>query len=217
MLAETYDMMEAIDLMASRKDIFSDNHGNISCYVPGHKLVVIKPSGMSFSEIQEDDLVFYDVELDKVVQGRRKPSIDLEQHVFIYLNSKVCRTSICHSHSKYAVAYAITQKDINCACTEHADLFRYDIKCLDIPYDEYENWGRYVSYSSYEKAMLLPKHGAITLSDNPVDAVKLAIRLEEIAEKNYLAACLSQQTKVYSLDAGVAGRFHKRYNERYGQ
>lgn len=214
MTPELYDVIEAIELMALRNDIFSDNHGNISCYVKEKDILIIKPSGMNFADITERDLVIYDMKLAKLAKGCRKPSVDLDQHIEIYKNKNI--GAVCHSHSKYVVGHAVAKSDIVCMSTEQADTFGNDIKCLNINDDDYQLWGKHVRDNLPLKACLLPNHGAVTISSNPVDAVKLAIRIEEIAEKNYIANMIKGSNNCRLSDK-VISSFNKRYTTRYGQ
>lgn len=76
--------------------------GNISARVRGEDLFVITPSGYSYTLMTEDDLIVLDFE-GNVVQGNRKPSVEVSIHRYIFL-SRPDINAVIHTHSKNATA-----------------------------------------------------------------------------------------------------------------
>ena len=57
--------------------------GNVSARVPGHDLLVIKPSGVSYDELTPENMVVCDLE-GRVVEGEHAPSSDTEAQAYVY-------------------------------------------------------------------------------------------------------------------------------------
>lgn len=204
-------MRAAFKLMAKRNDVLQDTHGNLSVRVDDE--ILIKPSGVPYNLINElcHLKILNNGSTINIRNNGLKPSVDLIHHVAIYLDNPDVM-SICHTHSPYVVAFAIAGKNIECACTEHADYFGDDIKCCD--YRDLDSWGLDLDRNENSKAVLLENHGALTFADDPLKAVNLAIQLENVARKNFLAM---QLTSVSSMSKKEIKKWHERYNNSYGQ
>lgn len=209
------EMFHATQLMSRHPEVFKDTHGNVSMRRdPGSFL--IKPSGMKFGEIRPDD--FVDVRLNdrgRIVQtsGSRAPSVDTKHHAEIYHRIKEIG-AICHSHSPYATAFAMAGHHIECASTEQADYFGGPIFCLS--YRDFDAWHVWDRWGDGEKAVLLQFHGALTFGKHAHEAVELAVALENVAQKTYLARNLLG-ARLLQMPVDEADKWHKRYNESYGQ
>lgn len=211
----------ALLLLGSRTDVVQDTHGNVSAREGSH--VFIKPSGVPYNDIVPMDvceLTFDEVEEGwKLVEGfSLKPSVDTVNHVQIYRDNPHVK-AICHTHSPYAVAHAIAGMDVKCLSTEQADYFGGDVKCL--PYSGMYDWDVHVLKG--ERAVLLGGHGVLTFADDPVEAVKLAVELENVARKNFFAATLAAASAhgyppfQVQLNKVEIKNWHKRFTNDYGQ
>jgi L-fuculose-phosphate aldolase len=78
--------------------------GNISARVAGEDLVAITPSGMNYDSLLAEDIVLVDL-AGNVVEGTRKPSIELPMHLAVY-NNRTDIQAIVHTHSSFATAMA---------------------------------------------------------------------------------------------------------------
>ncbi len=67
-------------------------------------LVVIKPSGVGYDELTPEDLVVTDLQ-GKIVEGRLRPSSDLDTHTLLYREFKEIG-GIVHTHSEFATSWA---------------------------------------------------------------------------------------------------------------
>ncbi|MDR1119283.1 MAG: L-ribulose-5-phosphate 4-epimerase AraD, partial [Dysgonamonadaceae bacterium] len=101
--------------------------GNVSAIDRAKKLVVIKPSGVSYDDMKADDMVVVDLE-GKIVEGRLKPSSDTATHLVLY-RSFPNIGGVVHTHSTYATAWAQAGRNIPNIGTTHADYFKDDIPC----------------------------------------------------------------------------------------
>lgn len=205
-------MREAFKLMAKRNDVLQDTHGNLSVKVGDD--ILIKPSGVPYDQITEmcHLKILTNGALANVRNNGLKPSVDLIHHVAIYRDNPDV-SSICHTHSPYAVAFAIVGDALECMCTEHADYFGGPIYCST--YRDLDSWGAGLARDPGTKAVLLQHHGALTFADDPMRAVNLAIQLENVARKNFLARQLRASTA--PMARKEIKKWHERYNNVYGQ
>lgn len=212
------DILDALDLMSKSHDIIKDTHGNVSCRDDSGN-IYIKPSGMPYGDlVLPDDVSVADIEGNQV-SGLYKHSVDLIHHAAIY-ESKHWVKAICHTHSPYATAYAYNSKAIKCYGTEQADIFGDDIYCLT--YQDLETWGPSVGKFLHRtaKAILLSRHGVLTFAETALDAVKLAVAVENIATKNFLSEALfnnDSRRELSQLHSLEIKKWHTRYNTKYGQ
>ena len=84
--------------------------GNISARVVGSDAVVIKPSGVGFSECNPENLLVVDLE-GKILKGSTKPSKDMPFHLGIY-RVRPELNGIVHVHSPWATAWAVLGEEI---------------------------------------------------------------------------------------------------------
>lgn len=207
-------LVEALHLMGKRNDVIRDTHGNLSTCVPGG-VVYIKPSGVPYEEISGTDIPFAAVIDGHMLHEPLKPSVDLPHHIEIYRQSPKVG-AICHTHSPYATAFAMGIRAIPCLSTEQADYFGGPIRCLE--YHDLHTWGAHAAPREGEKALLLGNHGALTFGNTPKEAVDLAIALENVAQKTYLALMLHDPSGFrYRLPEAEVEKWHERYNNVYGQ
>ena len=208
-----YNLLYALHEMGDRNDVIVDTHGNAS--IRDEDFMWIKPSGMKYKMIGVSDLCALDFDLNVPefrTTNQRTPSVDSVHHAAIYLRHPNIG-AICHTHSPYVVSYAARDCSIECYTTEHADYFGRKIRCLD--YADLSCWGKYVTVSKDERAILLGSHGALTFADDACKAVELAIALELIAMKAYLIEAANKFTSPM-LELEI-DKWHSRYVNSYGQ
>lgn len=216
--------VKCLHKMHELQDIFKDTHGNLSWNFFNSSMssgeTVIKPSGVSYKDVVVEDLPLIQfIKEDGYVPYRgwvslspKKPSVDSIHHLKIYENNREVK-AICHTHSPYATAFALAGKDIKCYSTEQSDYFGGHIRCL--PYSDLNNWGEKIGTTN-DKAILLGRHGVITMSEkDPEDAINLAVAVENLAMKSYLALTLNQ--RMQPLTSEEVQKWHDRYQNSYGQ
>ena len=78
--------------------------GNVSGYDTDSKLLVIKPSGVSYDNMKPEDMVVVDLD-GNVVEGKLNPSSDTPTHIELYkkYGDKGIK-GIVHTHSVEATA-----------------------------------------------------------------------------------------------------------------
>ena len=99
--------------------------GNVSereSGVDGHPdLLVIKPSGVSYDELDAASIVVCDLD-GALVEGERKPSSDTAAHAYVYRHMPDVN-GVVHTHSTYATAWAARGEEIPCVLTMMGDEF----------------------------------------------------------------------------------------------
>ncbi len=195
--------------------------GNVSGYDPESKLVVIKPSGVDYNQLQPDDMVVVDLE-NNIIEGKLKPSSDTPTHTFLYKNFPGIY-GIVHTHSTYAVAWAQACKPIPVFGTTHADHFYGEIPCtrtltreeVDTAYEH--NTGKIIVEAFNEldplaiPGVLVANHGPFAWGTDATKAVYNAVVLEQVAKMAFLTVGLGQTQPIfqYILD--------KHYNRKHGK
>jgi L-ribulose-5-phosphate 4-epimerase len=171
--------------------------GNASAIDRTSGLVVIKPSGVSYDEMQADDMVVVDLD-GKVVEGRLKPSSDTPTHLAVYRHFEDVG-GIVHTHSTYATAWAQAGRDIPNIGTTHADYFHDDIPCtVDMSAEEvngayeFETAGviirRFKGINpAHTPGVLVKNHGPFAFGKDAGDAVHNAVVIEQVAKMAYIA------------------------------
>ncbi|TDB87697.1 L-ribulose-5-phosphate 4-epimerase, partial [Micromonospora fluostatini] len=89
--------------------------GNVSARVPGHDLLVIKPSGVSYDDLSPATMVVCDLD-GVVVDGDLSPSSDTAAHAYVYRAMPEVG-GVVHTHSGYATAWAACGEAIPCHLT----------------------------------------------------------------------------------------------------
>lgn len=197
--------------------------GNYSLIDRNTSRVYIKPSGVNIRELDYYQISVIDLDGQHI--SGLKCSIDTNIHLQIYKHFQNI-SSVCHTHSPYATAFAQAKKDINVYGTTHADTFAGPIRVIDPPLDIYSVGelhefflGNYIVDSITENdsnAILVSHHGPFVWSAKQ-DAVDVAIALEEVAKMAYLTEQLGMKSTIQD----EIKNFHwdRKHGEkkRYGQ
>lgn len=179
--------------------------GNVSGIDREKGLVVIKPSGVSYENMKESDMVVVDME-GNVVEGNYKPSSDTATHLILYKKYKDIG-GVVHSHSTWAVTFAQAGLDIPAFGTTHADYFFGDIPCTrDLTMGEIEeayelNTGNVIVETIGDKdpmeipGIVVKNHGPFAWGKTPAGAVYNGVVLDKVAEMAYKTMTLNSSVK----------------------
>ncbi len=195
--------------------------GNVSGIDRENNLIVIKPSGVDYSEMKAVDMVVVDMD-GNVVEGDLNPSSDTPTHLEIYRNFP-CAGGIVHTHSTVATAWAQAGRPIPAMGTTHADYFYGDIPCTrklrpeEIETDYELNTGRVIveTFRNIDAhaipAVIVNDHGPFAWGKDPAEAVYNAIVLEEVAKMALMTHSIAGNDAVdqYLLD--------KHYMRKHGR
>ena len=182
----------AANLELVKRGLVTYTWGNVSGIDRERGLVVIKPSGVEYDNMTEDDMVVVDLESGRVVEGKWKPSSDTPTHLVLY-RAFGNVGGVVHTHSRYATSFAQAGKGISALGTTHGDYFYGEIPCTRkmTPEEiggEYElETGNVIVEAFGERspddvpAALVHSHGPFAWGTDPQNAVHNAVVLEELA------------------------------------
>ena len=174
--------------------------GNVSGIDREKGLIVIKPSGVDYDEMKQEDMVVVDWN-GNVVEGRYKPSSDTATHLEMY-KAFPGVGGIVPTHSTWATIFSQAGSDIPALGTTHADYFYGPIPCTrpmtaeEIQTEYEKNTGLVITETFKEKdpeqipAVLVREHGPFSWGKDPAEAVYHAVVLEQLAQMAYYTQAL---------------------------
>jgi hypothetical protein len=131
-VAEVRREVAALHAELPRNGLVVWTAGNVSARVPGHDLLVIKPSGVSYDELTPENMVVCDLE-GRLVEGEHAPSSDTAAHAYVYKHMPEVN-GVVHTHSTYATAWAARAEPIRRVRRRDPDrTVRPDRRRLDRP------------------------------------------------------------------------------------
>lgn len=214
-----------LDLVKHNLVIFT--WGNASAIDREKGLVVIKPSGVSYDDMQPSDMVVIDLD-GNVVEGELNPSSDTPTHLELYKAFPEIG-GVVHTHSAYATAWAQAGMNIPIIGTTHADYFYGDIPCTrDMRQDEIE--GEYEKLTGtviietfngrnpmHTPGALVKNHGPFSWGKDAHDAVHNSVVMEEVAKMGFVSKMLNPQVSMN--DHLTEKHFNRKHgaNAYYGQ
>ncbi|RSN45690.1 L-ribulose-5-phosphate 4-epimerase [Amycolatopsis sp. WAC 04197] len=212
---ELRDTVARLHSELTRYELVIWTAGNVSARVPGHDLMVIKPSGVSYDELSADTMVVTDL-YGEVVHGDLAPSSDTAAHAYVYRHMPEVG-GVVHTHSTYATAWAAVGEPIPCVLTMIADEFGGEIPVGPFAMIGDDSIGRGIVEtlrSSRSPAVLMRNHGPFTVGRTARDAVKAAVMVEDVAKTVHLASALGRPEPLSGQDVD---RLYARYQNVYGQ
>ena len=191
MLEELKQKVYEANMMLVEYKLITFTWGNVSGIDRERGLVVIKPSGVEYSELKPSDLPVLDLE-GHIVEGDLKPSSDTPTHLELYRNFPNIG-GVTHTHSQWATCFAQAGRSIIPYGTTHGDYFDGTIPCTRrmTPAEiagEYElNTGK-VIVETFEgrdpdrmHAVLVNSHAPFTWGKDAKGSVEAAVVLEQVA------------------------------------
>ena len=180
-----------LDLVA--QGLVIQTWGNVSGVDRARGVMVIKPSGVPYAEMQPKHMVCVALDSGKVVAGKLKPSSDTDTHLILY-RAFAGIGGVVHTHSLYATAWAQACKPLLAYGTTQADYWYGDVPCTrlltptEIKNDYEANTG-HVIVETFKKldpmqhpAVLVASHGPFTWGKDVAEAVHNAGVLEFVAQ-----------------------------------
>jgi L-fuculose-phosphate aldolase len=166
------------------KDLTRGTGGNLSIYNRQEDLIAISPSGISYEEINLEDIVIINLE-GKVIEGDHKPSSELDLHLLLYQKRDDIH-AIIHTHPTYATTIACLNQEI--PAVHYLVAYAGD----KVPCAKYAAFGSkklaknvYKAIGKDYNASLMANHGLIALGYNIKEALTTTEMVEYTAEIYY--------------------------------
>jgi L-ribulose-5-phosphate 4-epimerase len=213
MLTDLKNEIYHLHLELPRNHLVTWTSGNLSGRDPATGLVVIKPSGVRYEDLNPESMVVVDLD-GAVVDGKYKPSSDTAAHLYVYRHRPDVN-GVVHTHSPYATAFAAAGRSIPPVLTAICDEFGGAIPCGGYARVGGDEIGRVLIESIGDSpAVLLKNHGVFTIGRTPQGALKAAVMVEDAARTVYFAMQIGPLDEI---PAEEVARAHRRYLEEYGQ
>lgn len=228
MLEHLKEEVCAANLLLPKYGLVTFTWGNVSAIDRESGYVVIKPSGVEYSELTPDKMVVVDLN-GNVIEGNLNPSSDTPTHLYLY--RKFPETGgIIHTHSTHATAFAQARMPIEAYGTTHADYFYGAIPCTreltaaETQRDYELNTGRVIveAFKLLDPVaipgVVVANHGPFAWGKNANEAVHNAVVMEEVARMAINMKTINPQSKPinkYTLDK----HYYRKHgaNAYYGQ
>ena len=163
--------------------------GNVSVRtdLSGKEGFFITPSGVKYNDLQEDKIVFLEMDEkkneQKIVDHGLNPSSEWKFHQDIYIN-KPDAVAIVHAHSPYATAVSAHGKNIPAFHYMVALAGGDDIKCADYATFGTKQLSKNIIQALNErKGCLMSNHGQVAFGKNLDQAFELAEEIENICHQ----------------------------------
>lgn len=180
------------NLALPRHGLVTFTWGNASAIDRELGLVVIKPSGVEYDKLREEDFVVLDLD-GNIVEGELRPSSDTPTHLELYKAWNDIG-GIVHTHSTFATSWAQAEREIPVYGTTHADYFYGRIPLarslskgeIDSAYEK--NTGKAIieRFASLDHiatpGVLCSNHGPFSWGKDIDEAVYNAVVMEEVAK-----------------------------------
>ena len=230
MLEKLKEEVLAANLMLPKYNLVTFTWGNVSGIDREKGLVVIKPSGVEYSQMTADDMVVVDLD-GNIVDGKLNPSSDTPTHLALY-KAFPNIGGITHTHSRWATIYSQLGRGIKPLGTTHADYFYGEIPATRhmTPEEikgEYELETGNVIIETFERkdinpddvpAVLVCSHGPFAWGKTAYESVHNAVVLEEVAFMSW--HCKSIDGQLPSMQQELLDKHYLRKhgkNAYYGQ
>lgn len=201
MLEQLKKQVLEANLLLPKYGLVTFTWGNVSGIDLESGLVVIKPSGVPYEGMTEEDMVVVDLD-GKRVEGQWKPSSDTPTHVELY-KAFPALGGIVHTHSRWATTFAQAGLDIPAMGTTHGDYFYGDIPCTrkmtpqEIAGEYEKETGRVIIETFAGKSpadipgVTVHSHGPFAWGKDAMDAVHNAVVMEEVAFMDWHAMMIN--------------------------
>ena len=190
--------------------------GNISILNRDLNLFAISPSGMDYFDMQAEDVPVIDLKQNKIIEGQRKPSSELDMHRLLYLD-RLDISAAVHTHSPFATSLACTEEALSSGLPPvHylAALGGESIKCVSYaPFGSLELAELAVKGMKDNNAVLLGNHGLLAAGKNISTAFNIAEDIEFCCEIYFRSKIFGTPKLLSQADMNLALEKFKNYGQ----
>jgi L-fuculose-phosphate aldolase len=169
--------------------------GNLSIRLPGNRLL-ITPGGVSKGRLRKTDLIKCDLATQHPVgASNRKPSSEIRMHAFIY-RQRADVGAILHAHPVYAVALSLAGVSLEKTPLPESIFALGSIATCPYATPTTRDVVDAIrsAVSAGRQAMILERHGSITLGQTLQEAYARLESLEHVARVTAIARSLGKVT-----------------------
>jgi L-ribulose-5-phosphate 4-epimerase len=177
--------------LLTKKGYLIATGGNLSIRIPGQDAFAITPSNYDYMKMVPDDVCVLDFDI-RVLEGKRKPSVESAMHGAIY-ETRPDVNAVVHTHQVYASALALINTPIPALFDEQARFLGRTVEI--IPYAPsgtgFLKNAIAKNVKNHNNAFIMQNHGALCFGHD----VERAAHNVEILEKCSLAYLLALCTE----------------------
>ncbi len=187
--------------------------GNLSIRDPETGLVYVKPSGMKYESIAEDDIVVFDLD-ERIVDGHRKPTIEYRFHLGI-MRARKDVNCVIHTHPTYSAVLGVLGEDLPGICEDFVQLVGDRIvNCGYALPGTPELAAHVVEGLGRRNAVMIPNHGTVCCGPDWDTVKKVCYVVEKSAQVYVLARSIGKPRLISQEDMLAMQDFARNH---YGQ
>ncbi|MFA5866548.1 MAG: class II aldolase/adducin family protein [Actinomycetota bacterium] len=176
------------DLIEAGRDVFEGGlvkgrAGNISLRMPENR-ILISHTGSCLGSLADDGLMVINLQGD-ILEGEHKPSTEFKAHLAVYL-TRPDVGAVVHTHSTYASVAAYLKLPLLKVNPETSDVVGKVGRVPALAPGTQELAVAVAKALGSNGAVLMERHGALTVGINMREAVNRAFYLEEACKMSYL-------------------------------
>jgi len=187
--------------------------GTVCARNPETGAVVVTPSGLDYDALSAADMIVTDMEMN-VLDGAYRPSVALNLWTAI-LRARPDIHAVVHTHSPYASAFSVANQPIPVMMETFGNWFGQPVRVARYAAIEDAHFlTAPVEALGDGYAVLLGRHGPITVGATLAHALERAVTLEEGAKVYVMAKVLGSPETFSEAEARASFEY---YHNRYGQ
>jgi L-fuculose-phosphate aldolase len=173
-----------------QRGFIAASDGNVSCRA-GEGRLLITPSGLPKGELKEADLLVVDLQ-GKKLSGEGNPSSEMRMHLAVY-EKRPDVSAIVHAHPPLLTAYTLAGLPFMADALPEVWLTIGAVPTAPYATPSTEEVPRSIApFIEKHRAILLERHGSLTLGKNVREAYLRLEKLEHAAKTLYYAFVLNQ-------------------------
>lgn len=187
---------EIVDVLRFMEDkgLNHGRSGNVSVRIKGVDHVLITPSGLPKARLSTEDIVVVSMS-GEVIEGSRKPTVELPLHVAIYKKYDYFN-AVIHAHPIYATVLAIAREPLPPVVEEAVLYIGGEVRVAEYaPFGSRELAENVVKALKDRTAAILPNHGIVTCGKNLEEAIEVLVLVERLSQSYILSRMLGKTTK----------------------
>lgn len=158
--------------------------GNLSARIPGTDLMIVKPSGFSYGQCNEDNITITDFG-GNLQEGIYKPTRESTLHGNLYKRYPKIG-GIVHTHSPYSILISLNSRQLELVTMHSALKLKRPVKIIDVTTqavteEELPKVFKVLDAETETSAFILKGHGIVAIASNAVKAGQIAELIEETA------------------------------------